>query len=58
MAFIQVENLIERNNMPSSSWCMREALDIAKAHASSGNTRPVEDVVKEIYEYLKSKTDI
>jgi len=37
---------------------MREALDIAKAHASSGNTRPVEDVVKEIYEYLKSKTDI
>lgn len=35
------------------SWKLDQALEIAKAHANSGNIRPVEDVIREVYEILK-----
>jgi len=34
-------------------WALIQAIEIAKAHAASGNIRPVEDVIKETCQTIK-----
>lgn len=36
-----------------ANWKLDQAAEIAKAHAHSGNIRPIEDVIKAVYETLK-----
>ncbi len=43
--------------MANTSYCLSEAIKIAQEHASSGNVRPVETILEEVYRKLVKLQD-